>query len=178
MRSSVSVKQIRPRPCMAMKLIASGVTFSAARQRTPAFSRSSSSTRMTILPRAMSSIAPLTLSNDTRFLSISDLAVIIEQLLQAAFLGSIRFSGQAARVEEAGDVAGDHVCFEVHGVARAFFTEVRHLRGVRDDHYREGAIGASGDRQADAFDGDRAARYGELEDFFGRFEFVVVCVLV
>src|SRR5215510_1871804 len=128
-RSPVIGMQIRPRPCMAMKLIASGVTFSAARQRSPSFSRSSSSTRMTILPRAMSSIAPLTLWNDTRFLSISDLAVIIEQLLQAAFLGSIRFAGQAARVEEAGDVAGDHVCFEVHGVARAFFTEVRHLRG-------------------------------------------------
>ena len=35
--------QMRPRPCFAMKLIASGVTFSAASVRSPSFSRSSSS---------------------------------------------------------------------------------------------------------------------------------------
>ena len=49
-RSSVSVRQIRPRPCVAMKLMASGVTCSAARTRSPSFSRSSSSTRMTMRP--------------------------------------------------------------------------------------------------------------------------------
>ena len=37
----------RPRPCFAMKLIFSGVTKSAANTRSPSFSRSSSSTRMT-----------------------------------------------------------------------------------------------------------------------------------
>ena len=39
-----------------MKLIASGVTFSAAIVRSPSFSRSSSSTTMTISPRRMASI--------------------------------------------------------------------------------------------------------------------------
>ena len=56
-RSEVMVRQIRPRPCFAMKLIASGVTISAARVKSPSFSRSSSSTRMTIFPCLISSIA-------------------------------------------------------------------------------------------------------------------------
>ena len=42
-RSSVIARQTRPRPNLAMKLMASGVTFSAARVRSPSFSRSSSS---------------------------------------------------------------------------------------------------------------------------------------
>jgi len=47
---SVIGMQIRPRPCLARKLILSGVTNSAANTRSPSFSRSSSSTRTTILP--------------------------------------------------------------------------------------------------------------------------------
>ncbi len=53
-RSRVSVRQIRPRPCLAMKLIASGETWSAASTRSPSFSRSSSSTRITMRPAASS----------------------------------------------------------------------------------------------------------------------------
>ena len=53
-RSRGSVRQIRPRPKRAMKLMASGVTWSAASTRSPSFSRSSSSTRMTIRPAASS----------------------------------------------------------------------------------------------------------------------------
>ncbi len=53
-RSGVSVRQIRPRAWRAMKLMASGVTCSAARIRSPSFSRSSSSTRITMRPAAMS----------------------------------------------------------------------------------------------------------------------------
>ena len=43
--------------CLAMKLMASGVTFSAARVRSPSFSRSSSSTTTIIRPARISSIA-------------------------------------------------------------------------------------------------------------------------
>jgi hypothetical protein len=53
-RSRVSVRQIRPRPKRAMKLMASGVTWSAASTRSPSFSRSSSSTRMTMRPARIS----------------------------------------------------------------------------------------------------------------------------
>ena len=56
-RSGVSVRQISPRPSLAMKLIASGVANWAAIVRSPSFSRFSSSQTTTIFPRRMSSIA-------------------------------------------------------------------------------------------------------------------------
>ena len=59
-RSGVSVRQISPRPCRAMKLMSPAVTNSAAMQRSPSFSRSGESTMMTILPFRMSSIASST----------------------------------------------------------------------------------------------------------------------
>src|SRR5258708_31804594 len=56
-RSSVKVRHIKPRPYFAMKLIASGVTFSAASIRSPSFSRSSSSTMTIMRPATTSSTA-------------------------------------------------------------------------------------------------------------------------
>ena len=56
-RSSVIARQTSPRPNLAMKLMASGVTFSAARVRSPSFSRSSSSTTTIMRPARISSIA-------------------------------------------------------------------------------------------------------------------------
>src|SRR5258706_15867182 len=55
-------RQMRPRPNLAMKLINSGVTFSAAMQRSPSFSRSSSSTMITTSPRRYSSAASSTVA--------------------------------------------------------------------------------------------------------------------
>ena len=49
-RSLVSARQISPRPCRAMKLIASGVAICAGMTRSPSFSRPSSSTRMNMRP--------------------------------------------------------------------------------------------------------------------------------
>ncbi len=57
-RSSVNVRQMRPRPNRAMKLIASGDTCSAASVRSPSFSRSSSSTTTTMRPARISASAP------------------------------------------------------------------------------------------------------------------------
>src|SRR5438045_6160316 len=56
-RSRVSVRQIRPRPKRAMKLTASADTWSAASTRSPSFSRSASSTRMTMRPAASSAVS-------------------------------------------------------------------------------------------------------------------------
>ena len=56
-RSGVSARQTSPRPCVAMKLIASGVANWAARVRSPSFSRFSSSQTTTIRPLRISSIA-------------------------------------------------------------------------------------------------------------------------
>ena len=55
--------QTNPRPCNVIKLIASAVTFSAARDRSPSFSLSSSSTMITNLPAFISSIASVMLDN-------------------------------------------------------------------------------------------------------------------
>src|SRR5882724_4284920 len=55
-RSEVVGTQMSPRPCLAMKLTDSGVTNCAAMIRSPSFSRSASSTTMTILPRCRSEI--------------------------------------------------------------------------------------------------------------------------
>ncbi len=49
-RSGVIARQTRPRPYLAMKFTASGVTFDAAIVRSPSFSRSSSSTTTIIRP--------------------------------------------------------------------------------------------------------------------------------
>src|SRR5579863_6916779 len=62
-RSSVSGIQMRPRAYFAMKLMASGVIFSAAIVRSPSFSRSSSSTRTITRPWRMSSTASSTVAN-------------------------------------------------------------------------------------------------------------------
>ena len=53
--SGVIGMQIRPQASVAKKLIISGVAFSAAIMRSPSFSRSSSSIRITIRPALMSS---------------------------------------------------------------------------------------------------------------------------
>ena len=53
-RASVSVKQIRPRPCLAIKLMCSGEANCAARTKSPSFSRSSSSTKITMRPLRIS----------------------------------------------------------------------------------------------------------------------------
>ena len=71
-RSSVSARQIRPRPCVAMKLTASGVANWAAIVRSPSFSRFSSSQTTTIRPRRMSSIASsIVAKGDSVFVSVS-----------------------------------------------------------------------------------------------------------
>ena len=48
--SSVNARQIRPLPCIAIKLMASGDTFSAGKIKSPSFSLSSSSINTTIFP--------------------------------------------------------------------------------------------------------------------------------
>ena len=55
--------QISPRPYLAMKLMSSGVVNWAGRQRSPSFSRSSSSVMITLWPRWNSAIASSTVAN-------------------------------------------------------------------------------------------------------------------
>ena len=60
-RSSERGAQSTPRPSLSMKFTISGVIFSAAMMKSPSFSRSSSSTTITILPLRKSSMASSTL---------------------------------------------------------------------------------------------------------------------
>ena len=60
---SINGAQISPRPCVAIKLMISGVTFCAAVKKSPSFSLFSSSTTTTTFPRRISFIASSILFN-------------------------------------------------------------------------------------------------------------------
>jgi hypothetical protein len=83
-RLSVSGRQISPRPYLAMKLTASGVTRSAAMHRSPSFSRSSSSTRITMRPARISSIA----SETATMTSLASLGKLDRSALGIPLIGS------------------------------------------------------------------------------------------
>src|SRR6478672_8151087 len=127
--------QITPLVWRIMNAIASGVIASAAMMRSPSFSRSASSTTITISPRAMAATA----------FSIS--------------VKGISFS----LVEESLDVLGEHVDFEVDGIAGRLGAQRGDGEGVRDDGDVEGVAAVVGggvvegrDGEADAVDGDGA----------------------
>src|SRR5919112_6520097 len=101
-RSGVSARQIHPRAWVAMKLIASGVTCSAAMARSPSFSRSSSSRTRTILPWRKSSIASSTLQKD---------ADGFNPLVSGGWL----LAALKSSLQQALDVLGDDVDFDVDG---------------------------------------------------------------
>src|SRR5438128_305626 len=114
-----------------MKLIASGVTRSAAIIRSPSFSRSSSSTRTTIFPTRMSSIARRTRAMRSELGSTGK--AMFPQSLQGQprrALGRRRSKGgrslfvfvaggaeprRQGAVDDARDVLGHLVAFQVHG---------------------------------------------------------------
>src|SRR5579859_7674375 len=106
-----------PRPWVAMKLMASGVTNWAASVRSPSFSRSSSSTRMIILPARMSLMAPA-----MRSVSFGSMA---------RTRGS-EFGGHQAR-----HVARHEVHLQVDRLPRREGAELRLLDRLRDERYLE-----------------------------------------
>src|SRR5579862_355584 len=123
--SSVSVRQIRPRACMAMKLMASGVTKSAASTRSPSFSRSSASARTTMRPWRSSSTKSWVVSR-----------VMESSSGKTSILPACR--GRSAFVEQALHVAGQHVHFEVHWRAGREVAQRRHGPRVGNDVHLEG----------------------------------------
>ena len=86
-RSGVRQRQMSPRACVAMKLIASGVTNCAAIVRSPSFSRSASSTTMTNLPERKSSIAASIVENGEKVFSLTALIPLIVAAGSGAHLG-------------------------------------------------------------------------------------------
>ena len=125
-----------------MKLMASGVTRSAAMVRSPSFSRSSSSTTMTILPSRICSSA----------CSTEMWGGHPVQPHGARPPASLR----QAIVQQAGDVFRQQVGLQVDRVARVQAAQVGDRQGVRDQRHREAARAHLVHGQADAVDGDRA----------------------
>src|SRR5262245_16097742 len=130
-----------------MKLIASGVTFSAAIVRSPSFSRSSSSTTMTISPRPMASTA-------------SSMRAKGDGFLRAPFAISMRCfmfghrQCEPCQLRRANHVFADHVAFEVHAIANLRRAQVRVRHRERHDHDVEAIDSEGGDCETDAVHGN------------------------
>src|ERR671935_1419324 len=141
-RVSVRQRQTRPRPCVAMKLTASGVANWAAIVRSPSFSRSAASTTTTNLPCRTSSIASSIVANALRC------CVFIARIVTGSIAPGLR--------DEALDVLREQVDLQVDGVAAAERAERRLGERVRDDRDGESGVVELYDRQRDAFDGHGA----------------------
>src|SRR5918995_257921 len=152
-RSPVRQRQISPRACLAMKLIASGVANWAAIVRSPSFSRSAASTTTTNLPARTSSIA----------------SSIAESAGSVVAIGAI-VSGLACTAGQALDVLGEDVDLEVDRVARPDGAKGGDLQRVLDQRDREGLVVDRRDGERDAVDGDRALLDAVAEDLRRRLD--------
>ena len=123
-RSRVSVRQIRPRPKRAMKLMASGVTCSAASTRSPSFSRSSSSTRMTMRPAAISATMSSTGEMGTGIRGVF--------MKRGAFVGTV-FRSCLARHSNAGSCGRGACCAAIAPptAQRTCDAALPHVKGAR-----------------------------------------------
>src|SRR5690242_11949694 len=122
-RSAVIDRQISPRPKRARKLIASGVTFSAAIVRSPSFSRPSSSTTMMILPARNAAMASSIRANGPVLL-LAPLAILIGDDFFRFIPLMSDLSRPDARQRQSGqlrgayDVFADHVDLEIDAIAQ------------------------------------------------------------
>src|SRR3954452_11993088 len=133
-RSGESARQIQPRAWVAMKLMSSAETNSAAMTRSPSFSRSSSSTTTTIRPAAISSSASSTVANWVA--------------------AGVLMSGAGS--EQLLDVLGQQIDLEVDDRAGGGAAQARALQGLRDEGDGEAHVVDGDDGQGDAVDGDRS----------------------
>src|ERR687898_1024848 len=137
MTSSAIGRQIRPLPCVAMKLMSSGVTSSAAIVRSPSFSRSSSSQTITIFPALMSSM--------TSSIGLNGIFDAPLEVSQVPFL---------SRPQEPLHVFGYDVRLQVHPVSHPEPPEVGVRAGLRQDGDGKRAFAHRDDGEADAVDAD------------------------
>src|SRR5713101_4240519 len=127
-----------------MKFTASGVIFSAAIVRSPSFSRSSSSTTITIRPARIAATASSMEANGPGRLR-APLAISMR-----GFMFGMPVERQPGQLRRAHDVLADDVAFEVHAVAKLGAPEVRVLHRERHELHVEAVDTDAGDRQADA----------------------------
>src|ERR1043166_4006910 len=136
-RSGVSARQRRPRPCVVMKLMRSGVTSWAAQTRSPSFSRSSSSATTTSLPLRTSSMA----------CSMVPKGIVIRG--QGAGGSAARACTTApcpllpahfSLLHECPDVLPDHISLHIHPVAGPERAERGVRQGERHQRYLNDTI--------------------------------------
>src|SRR5215216_222314 len=153
-RSSVRQRQISPRACLVMKLIASGVANWAAIVKSPSFSRSSSSTTTTNFPRRTSSRASSIVAND----------------VVRADAAWVTRSSYPAACDEPLDVLGEHVHLEVDLVAGGEAAERGDGERVRNERDGEGVVRERGDRERHAVERDGAFLDAVAEDLRRRLD--------
>src|SRR5690606_1649479 len=151
-RSAVSATQIKPRPSLIIKLIFSGVAFSAASTKSPSFSRRSSSTTTTILPARISAIASSIVANATSFTPFGLFKPSAPQFFRqpgSYFLHYIflppRF--RVPRRQQTLNTFDQVIGLQIELVARLPLQERRNLTGMRDDHGAKTNSGFSRHRQ-------------------------------
>ena len=120
-RCAVIGMHTMPRPCVTMKFRLSGVAFSAAMMKSPSFSRSASSTTITIFPARMSARASSIVANT------GPVSWVMVSFLHRPL----------DRVEERLHVLRDHVDLQVQWVSHFGVAERRHLERVRDQRHAE-----------------------------------------
>src|SRR5262245_46424567 len=119
-----------------MKFIASGVTFSAAMVRSPSFSRSSSSTRMTMRPVRISLRACSTREIRRSRSMARSLGLGKTVLLQSVEGKSAAVIGKISR-DQLLQVLGDQIDFQVDLAAARLAAQVGVRKGMRHQRYRE-----------------------------------------
>src|SRR3989304_3452115 len=143
---------MRPRPSLAMKLMASGVTRSAAIVRSPSFSRSSSSTTITIRPSRISLMA-LSMLSKAMDVSRPDLR---EPLLAEEFVGQGRSVLHDLAGEQPFEIATQQVHLDIDETAGSLPPEGRYRQRVGDKAHREGLAQDLDEGETHPVDGDRA----------------------
>src|ERR1039458_7644927 len=118
-RSSVMARQTRPRPYLAMKLMASGVIFSAAMVRAPSFSRSSSSMTTTMRPARMSSSAVSTSQNGECVVMDGLVKILAGKRRSSESLFAVRSSpfARAGKKAARGGPSGNRVVYRVDSIS-------------------------------------------------------------
>src|SRR5690606_551619 len=152
-RSRLIGRQIRPRAKRAMKLMCSAWQHSAAMIRSPSFSRSSSSMRMTILPWRMSSTSSSIVLSAMLANSLLEVAVFGQETFGDA--GCCGFGGFVAE-QQTLDITRQHVNLQVDPPPGAIVSHDGFHQGVRHDGQLELRAVDRVHRQAGAIYGDRA----------------------
>src|SRR5215211_573460 len=156
--SSAIGRQISPLPWVAIKLMSSEATSSAAMVRSPSFSRSSSSQTITILPALMSST-----------ISSIGLNGIFDAPLEVLHIAT------SERPEQPLHVLSYNISLKVHPIAYQQLLEVGARARVRQDGDGERSVPNRDDREAYPVDADAAFLDGVAENGLCRTELPDLC---